>query len=90
MNYRISFGRGLGIQDDPEINLTRDLTGGNEDPGSGSDFRSWAGTEGNVLVPADQAALICQNVTEDMPIVMYKKNSERDKERKKIYRERRK
>ena len=72
VNYRISFGGGLGIQDDPEMNFTGDLTGGYEDPGLGSDFSSWGGTEGNVVVPSDQAALVFQNVTEDMPIVIYK------------------
>ena len=72
VNYRISFGEGLGIQDDPEINFDNMFTGNYDAGDSGSGFVSWAGTGGNVLVSVDQAALIWQNVTEDMPIVVYK------------------
>ena len=72
VNYRISFGEGLGIQDDPEINFDHMFTGSYDAGDSGSGFASWAGTGGNVLVSVDQAALIWQNVTEDMPIVVYK------------------
>ena len=72
VNYRISFGEGLGIQDDPEINFDHMFTGNYDTGDGGSGFVSWAGTGGNVLVSVDQAALIWQNVTEDMPIVIYK------------------
>ena len=72
VNYRISFGDGLGIQDDPEINFDNMFTGSYDAGDSGSGFVSWSGTEGNILVSVDQAALIWQNVTEDMPIVIYK------------------
>ncbi len=72
VNYRISFGEGLGIQDDPEINFDNMFTGNYDTGDGGSGFASWAGTGGNVLVSVDQAALIWQNVTEDMPIVIYK------------------
>ena len=48
------------------------FTGSYDAGDSGSGFASWAGTGGNVLVSVDQAALIWQNVTEDMPIVIYK------------------
>ena len=72
MNYRISFGDGLGIQDDPEINFDNMFTGSYDAGDSGSGFASWSGTGGNILVSVDQAALIWQNVTEDMPIVIYK------------------
>ena len=37
-----------------------------------SDFSSWSGTGGNVVVSSDQAAAVYQNVTKDMPIVIYK------------------
>ena len=72
VNYRISFGDGLGIQDDPEINFDNMFTGSYDAGDSGSGFASWSGTGGNILVSVDQAALIWQNVTEDMPIVIYK------------------
>lgn len=72
VNYRIAFGDGLGIQDDPEMNFTDAALGGYSDSAQDSGFSSWSGTEGNVVVPSDQAALIYQNVTKDMPIVVYK------------------
>lgn len=72
VNYRIAFGDGLGIQDDPEMNFTDAALGGYSDSAQDSGFSSWSGTEGNVVIPSDQAALIYQNVTKDMPIVVYK------------------
>lgn len=71
VNYRISFGDGLGIQDDPEMNFTDASFGAYGDP-AGSDFSSWSGTGGNVVLSPDQAPLVYQNVNKDMPVVIYK------------------
>lgn len=72
VNYRISFADGLGIQDDPEMSFTDSSMGIYDDMEIASDFSSWNGTQGNVVVPSDQAALIYQNVNRNMPIVVYK------------------
>lgn len=72
VNYRIAFGNGLGIQEDPEMNFGDASFGSYTDLDAASDFSSWSGTGGNVVVSSDQAAAVYQNVTKDMPIVIYK------------------
>lgn len=72
VNYRISFADDLGIQDDPEMGFTDTFTGGYDSGVSEQMFSSWTGPGGNVIVPADQAPLIYQNVNKNMPIVVYK------------------